>query len=185
MPFPPPVLPINITDATEQQTLHSDLHNKTSAAVNDTVTKVTSVAADVANLQSANVIRPAGLIGYAERNTSAGPTGGATGIGGLAVTIVLTRQRMLKVEFYCRQLSTNPPDAGSIQIRDNGVIVVDGVYVTSTSGYAQALHIVKYWIAAAGTHTIEPWINAGAQLVTLNAQTYSPMSLAVTDYGDR
>jgi hypothetical protein len=37
MPFPPPVLPINRTDATPQQTTHPADHNAISAAINDTV----------------------------------------------------------------------------------------------------------------------------------------------------
>jgi hypothetical protein len=40
MAWPPPALPINITDATEQETIHSDLHNKTGQAVNDLVAHV-------------------------------------------------------------------------------------------------------------------------------------------------
>ncbi len=40
MAWPPPVLPINITDATAQQATHPDLHNKTSQAVNDIVERL-------------------------------------------------------------------------------------------------------------------------------------------------
>lgn len=49
MAWPPPALPINITDATPQQTTHPDLHNKTGQAVNDTVAKVGAMDAALGN----------------------------------------------------------------------------------------------------------------------------------------
>ena len=45
MAWPPPALRIDITDATAQQTVHADLHNKTSQAVNDTVAAVLALQA--------------------------------------------------------------------------------------------------------------------------------------------
>lgn len=40
MAWPPPALPITISNSTEQQTNHPDLHNQTSQAVNDVVERV-------------------------------------------------------------------------------------------------------------------------------------------------
>lgn len=186
MAWPPAVLPINRSNATPQLDTHAADHNALAQAMNDTTTKITTVATDVANLKNADVAAPAGLIGIAERTTAVGPVAGAaTGIGGLVVNVTLTRQRMLRVEFQARQLSTAAPDAGSIQLRADSTVIIDGVYVTSTSGFAPAIHIVKYAIFAAGAHQFEAWAAPGAQAVTISAVSYSPIVLAVSDYGDR
>jgi hypothetical protein len=47
MAFPPPVLPINRTDATPQQTTHANDHNAANQAINDITAKVTAIDAAV------------------------------------------------------------------------------------------------------------------------------------------
>lgn len=47
MAWPPPVLPINFTNATPQQDTHPAAHVATNQAVNDTVAKLAAVSADV------------------------------------------------------------------------------------------------------------------------------------------
>jgi hypothetical protein len=50
MPFPPPVLPINRTNATAQQDTHPADHNAAALAINDTVARVVTLGNTVDQL---------------------------------------------------------------------------------------------------------------------------------------
>lgn len=188
MAWPPAVLPINRTNATPQLDTHAADHNALAQAMNDTTTKLTTVSTDVANLKTADVVAPAGLIGLAERTTTAGPVATATGIGGLVATVTLASRRMLGIGFYARQYQTPAAgDYGFIQLRLNGAVVEDGLYMGIAGGgvNAPAMKIDRFVIAAPGTHTIEVWAAPSISTVTLIGTTAAPMFLAVHDWGDR
>lgn len=59
MAWPPPVQPINLTDATAQQTVHPQIHNGNGQAINDIVARIQANEADAALRRGFNAFNAA------------------------------------------------------------------------------------------------------------------------------
>jgi hypothetical protein len=177
MAFPPPVLPINRTDATAQQTTHANDHNAISQAVNDTV-------ADV-------VRRPGRMLALVERTTPAGPTGPAN-ISDLAITFTLATGRLVSLECYGRGFAADTASMdGALQIRrsSDSAVVADGQWscgsrnIGNGTYLAGAVHVQRTITLAAGTYTYSVWLAPTAGLVTMSASGNQAAWIAAFDVG--
>lgn len=96
MPYPPPTLPINRTNATAQQDTHPADHNAANLAINDITTRLNSLIAQVNAIPPApppapryvngSVVIPGGHPGGAEYSIATGLTAaGTTAFLGISV----------------------------------------------------------------------------------------------------
>ena len=134
---------------------------------------------------------PQGLIGYSERVTAAGPLGETeqVAITGLTFSVTLTTSRYLRVEAWCRHVSSGSDGGyGALQVRNAAsVVVAEGLYICSGAlgggNLSGSIHAARNLLLAPGAHSFTVWGYAIRGTMTISATATAPITLSTYDMG--